>query len=362
VRRLAILCNESAGRVDAIREHSFLLADAIRRQGTGVDVCLRRPGADWSVADDVDLASNSARPFDAAQYEAVVLQYNPFLFGRWGFAPWLPIKLFRWKIGRRARIVLMVHEPYVPMLDWKWVLMGTWQRAQLSATRLAADIVLASIEATTEKLRSKWPSRPTHHLPVGSTLPNSRDDATELRDRLELDSESLVVAVFGTDHPSRLPGLVAGAVNAVAEEVDDVVFFNLGANAAKPRGVRSGVRVYQPGYLSDADVSDCLGVADVFLAPFADGVSSRRSSLMAALQHSLAVVGTDGHLTDGLLRRSGAMRLVPVGRHDLFAQAAVDLATSPAARRTLGESARALYESSFDWPVLARRLLDTLAG
>jgi len=360
VRRLAILCNESLGRIDAIRDHSFLLAEAVRQQGWAVEVCLKRSDAEWSVVNRGEHGESLGGHFDPGEYDAVVVQYNPFLFGKWGFAPWLPMKLWSWKRKSRVRIALMVHEPYVPMLDWKWVLMGTWQRMQLEATRVAADIVFASIEATTDALLSRRPSRPTHHLPVGSMLPDRRDARVDSRDHLKIGRESFVLASLGTDHPSRLIEYIADAVNAVANSVDELVLLNLGANAPGPEGLHAGVRVHRPGFLSDADLSGWLSAADLFLAPFADGVSTRRSSLMAALQHGLPVVGTDGHLTDGVLRRSSALLLAPVDRPDLFAQAAVELAKSPEERLASGRAARALYEATFDWPVLARRLIDAL--
>jgi glycosyltransferase involved in cell wall biosynthesis len=86
-------------------------------------------------------------------------------------------------------------------------------------------------------------------------------------------------------------------------------------------------------------------------------VSSRRTALMAALQHSLPVVGTDGASTDPLLRRANdAMRLVPVGDSESFAWAVSRLALDPGLRAAMGKAARRLYEECFSWPVLARLL------
>ena len=64
--------------------------------------------------------------------DAVLVQYNPFSYGRWGFAPWLVALTWALRLRRREpRIALMVHEPYVPMITWRSTVMGLWQRAQL---------------------------------------------------------------------------------------------------------------------------------------------------------------------------------------------------------------------------------------
>ena len=60
------------------------------------------------------------------------------------------------------------------------------------------------------------------------------------------------------------------------------------------------------------EVSRRLSAADLNLSAFIDGVSTRRGSLMAALQHGVASVGTRGYLTDQmLLNEDGSMARLP---------------------------------------------------
>ncbi|HSX23155.1 MAG TPA: glycosyltransferase, partial [Gaiellaceae bacterium] len=116
-----------------------------------------------------------------------------------------------------------------------------------------------------------------------------------------------------------------------------------------------------PGFLEPAELVRWLSATDVFLAPFTDGVSTRRTTVMAALQQSLAVVGTDGFLTDDILRNAtNAMRLVPAGDSDSFVNAVVELSKRPESRVALGGAGSALYRAEFDWPVAARRVLSVL--
>jgi glycosyltransferase involved in cell wall biosynthesis len=360
VYRVALLCSESPGRIDAIRAYSLRLAAALRgREGISADVYLRTPDGRWS--------SGEAGPVERRDllsglraYDAVVLQYNPFMYGRWGFAPWLPVSLATFRRRSGPKIALMIHEPYVPMIGWRWVLMGTWQRAQLFAIRLLSDVVAVSIETWTADLRALRPRRPTHHLPVGSNLPDRREARNAQRARLEI-GDRIVLATMSSGHPSRRVEYITAAANAVAENCGATVLLNLGAGAPRLDGLAEAVEVHSPGRLTEEDLAAHVATADIFLAPFIDGVSTRRGSMMAALQHGVAVIGTDGRLTDSVLRGAiNAIRLVPIERGDDFADAAVRLAADDEARSKLGQEGRRLYELSFDWPVVAAQLTAVL--
>jgi glycosyltransferase involved in cell wall biosynthesis len=240
--------------------------------------------------------------------------------------------------------------------------MGSWQRAQLEGIRIDADVVFASIDAWAQTLRRRRPSRATFHLPVGSNLPDKLAARAQMRHQLGPAEGSLVLAAFGTANPSRRLDYIVGAANALARLGTPVVVLNLGSDAPKLASLDGRIRLYEPGPLPDDKVASLLAAADIFLAPFVDGVSTRRGSMMAALQQGLPIVGTLGVLTDGALKdEADALRLVPVNRPDAFVEAVLELARDAEERLRVGNAGRALYESSFDWPVLAERLLGLLA-
>jgi glycosyltransferase involved in cell wall biosynthesis len=254
--------------------------------------------------------------------------------------------------------VLNVHEPYVPLTGWRWTLMGAWQRVQLGGLLLAADSACASTEAVAQRLSSRWLRTRLLHVPVGSNLPDMATARSSQRARLGHGDETLVVAVFGTRHPSRLLGYAVAAIHRIAEAGPETAVLNLGAGAPALPGLADSIPVLSPGFLEREDLARHLATVDLFLAPWTDGVSTRRGTLMAALQHGLPVLGTAGPLTGPALRDSGALELTPVGRPDLFARAAQRLAVDRPARLALGRAGRALYASTFDWPVIAGRILE----
>ncbi len=346
-KAIALVCRESHGEIDGIRDYTVQLADALRRF-EGVSAEVLGPGALNGTLVD---------------YDTVVLQYNPFMYGRWGFTPWLPAALLRMRRRHPTlEVALMVHEPYVPMINWRWTLMGIWQRSQLFALRAVADPVFASIDAWTSTLGEMRPRRVVHHLPVGSNLPDRRPYRKEARLGIGGTPETLIVSTFGTAHPARRLEYVTAAVNAIAANGVPTIFLNLGAGAPAFDGVAPSVRVLAPGLQSPPALAEFLSATDLFLAPFADGVSTRRTTIMAALQHGLAVIGTDGPLTDPTFRESDhALRLVPVGREDLFVDAAMKLAARQEERERVGKAARRLYDERFDWPIIAEALLSHLS-
>jgi glycosyltransferase involved in cell wall biosynthesis len=361
--RLALVTQAGIDEINAITEYTSRLTDALRRDGVRADLHLRKNGHRFF------LAANEAEPGrylrrQVEGYDAMVLQYNPFMYGRWGFTPWLPLALLTLRrAARRPVIALMVHEPCVDIVDWRSLLMGLWQRVQLATLVRSSDIVFVSVEAWTPYLRGRRRSTPVIHIPVSSNLPDRRRSRSAERASLGVDPGELVLAAFGTGHPARLTGYIVAAANRLVRSGQQVTLLNLGHGARGLHGLDATVRLHHPGRLPAEVVAARLASADIFLAPYVDGVSSRRTAVMAALQHALPVVGTDGASTDQLFRRAAdALRLQPVGSVESFADSVFGLARDPDLRAAMGRSARRLYEECFDWPVLSAKLFRNLHG
>jgi glycosyltransferase involved in cell wall biosynthesis len=180
--------------------------------------------------------------------------------------------------------------------------------------------------------------------------------------QLNADADTVVIATFTTGIPGRLVSHLAVAIDEVARTGQKVLVLNLGAGAPPLDGATAEpVELIEPGRLPSEELAANLAASDLFLAPFSDGVSTRRTTVMAALQHGVPVVGTSGFLTDSIFRdATNHLRLVPVESSRAFAAAAVQLALNPGERVALGLAGRELYERSFDWPVIANELLTRL--
>jgi hypothetical protein len=102
---------------------------------------------------------------------------------------------------------------------------------------------------------------------------------------------------------------------------------------------------------------------DLFLAPFADGISGRRGSVVAAFQHGLPVCSTVRKHTDRFLRyfSSPALSLTAGGSKALFAEEAVRMAERLQLCPDLGRELADLHDRHFAWPVIAEQMLMGLA-
>ena len=293
----------------------------------------------------------------------LVAQYNPFSYGRRGFAPRLPLAL---RACRRAspgtRLAVMFHEMHVPFAGPKQAVLWGWQRPQFAAAAALAEVAFFSIEAWTEGYRRRHPGRRAVHLPVGSNVPRADADRAAVRAESGVAEDEPALGLFGTAHVSRLLPLVDAALAAAGKERPGAALLYVGPHGAAVRAAVRG-RVIDAGRLPAAEVSRRFAALDVALAPFRDGVSTRRTSLMTGLQHGVATVGTDGFLTDRVLSEADgrALALTPPAPAP-FAAAVAGLLGDDARRAGIGAAGRALYESAFDWPVIARRLTAELAA
>jgi glycosyltransferase involved in cell wall biosynthesis len=325
--------------VDAIDQYSRRLADAMREEGSEVryvpdgvsPLLVARDDPDW-----------------------ILLEYNPFSYGRAGIAPRLVRDVCALRRRSRARIVLMVHEAWIGIRDPKSLLVGVWQRAQLRSLLRLADVVVTSTEALARELGAR-----AVHVPVAANVMPVDTTPEAAREHLGL-SGRLVVTLFGRGNPARVLDYAEAAIAALADTHgrERIAVLNLGADAPPVR-VPDGVDLRAPGVVDVDQLSTHLCASHIVLLPFDDGLSTRRTTLMAALAHGRPVLGLSGRSTDSVLfdaARDGAVALSAAGDRNAFVRAAVEVSADPERLRAIGKRGRRLYAERFDWPVIARRL------
>jgi glycosyltransferase involved in cell wall biosynthesis len=293
----------------------------------------------------------------------LILQFNQFSYGKWGLNPFLPLTLG--KIRKRVpgtRIAVMFHEDFVPPINWKFAIMRVWQKWQFKQLGRLAHVVMFSIDPWARKYRDWFPNKPVLHLPVGSNLTRIDITREDARQRLEIPRGKIVLGIFGAVNRTRNLPWLSAAIGTLRRSKLDTMILYIGADGAVVRELAAGIPVIAEGPLPADEVSRRLSAVDVFLAPFEDGVSTRRGTLMAALQHGLAIVGTKVPLTDDLLAcEDGRSFLLADSRSiEAYSQCVRSLLADSSLRLRLGQNANALFDRHFTWSSISGRLLKAL--
>jgi len=101
------------------------------------------------------------------------------------------------------------------------------------------------------------------------------------------------------------------------------------------------------GYVEASELGRYLEACDIFVQPYPDGITSRRTSAMACLSSGRPVVTTSGHLTEPLWAESRAVAMARASDVAGFVALVSDLLANDQRRRELGERGRRLCDTQF---------------
>lgn len=298
---------------------------------------------------------------------AIVWQYVPHMYGRGGVNHALPQAMANLRRSGRRQF-LIAHEiaaPYfwLPNRWWyAWSHRRQWRNIipSMEGIAISTEAWLVDWRQRIPELGPKaWLSPSPSHI---SESPISEDARRAWRaSQGWAGSDMKVMASFGSLGTSRLFDWVEGAWRHACEKE--------GIRACLAVvGAQTDYRPPQPlanqfrslGYLPEEQVSGLLQCADLLLFPFIDGVSERRTSVMAGLAHGRPVLTTIGHNTGPRLRGSDGFKAVAATQPEAFAVAASELLKDPTGANALGRRARVLYDEQFDWRIVIHRLTERL--
>jgi glycosyltransferase involved in cell wall biosynthesis len=285
----------------------------------------------------------------------VLVHWVPHGYGRRSLNVPLALWLALRGIRHRDRIDLLVHEPF---LAWSWrpipLAVAVVHRAMLWLVARGAERVWVSIPAWVPLVKRYAPSRvPVRWLPMPAPLAVVDDAArvAGLRRGLAPTGERLVGHFSG--HSPLITNLLGPAIEAVLRN-DSVRIVLIGRGSTEYldrflacRPHLAG-RIQATGTVDPTTVSLHLQACDVMLQPYPDGVSARRTTVVASLAHGAAVVTNEGILSEPLWREGLAVDLASRPDPDQLAARTLALLSEPVRRTALGTRARRLYHQVFD--------------
>jgi glycosyltransferase involved in cell wall biosynthesis len=350
------------------------LADGLARRGASVDV--------WSPAparkDTAQRANVHELPngFDADARRTIesrlselsdpilLVQYVPLALGRTRFV--------RWLTGCPAELWVMFHEIGYPIvlhqsLRHRALGVGTHLLARHLVRR--ADRLLISIPAWEPVLG--WLGRarqPPVWLPIPSDIPSQTSNVlrADILRSYGLEPKRSVVGLFsafGAQMAALQRAVLVGLL--AADPTLQVLLIGRDSDGFRKSLLvdRSddAARVRATGRLEPSGVAEAIRAADVLVMPFAEGVSTRRTSVMAGLSLARAVVTTEGWATESLWRRERCVGLCP-NDADAIGREVLRLLHDDVERTRLGERARQVYEGRFTLGHVLDRLQELAAS
>jgi hypothetical protein len=293
----------------------------------------------------------------------ILLHYVPQMFG------WRGMNVaFCWLMAQRrpAKLWTMFHELYMPFgwrVPLRHQLLGLVQRLMVMLLLRSSFKVLVTIPRW-GRLLQRWTPRtlrpvlapiPSNILPGVPQDPQVLAVLGSLRAWLDFGPGSPIVGHFGSfgDAISKFLSLSIPLVLA-SPPYPAMLLIGYGATdfaaTIKPRlAPEHAARVYSIDAAPGADIAALIGLCQVMMQPYPDGVTTRRSTMMACLSLNRAVVTNLGPLSDPLWAESRATRLVPPHAPLAMARAVSQLLLDGKACSDLGKRGLDLYQSRFSW-------------
>ena len=234
--------------------------------------------------------------------------------------------------------------------------MAVVNRAMAWAIAGAADRVLVSIPGWGHLLVQICPrARPAEWLPVPCNVATAADPGVvaAARSRYAPDPAAPLVGHFGT-FGRLITDLLEPAVVGLLRTDPRARILLIGRGSERYHSQIGAShpdlagRVTGTGELPPAEVAAHLRACDLLLQPYPDGVSSRRTSVMAGLANRVPVVTNLGALSEPLWAASTGATVVPGPDPAALAAAAVEVLALPSeSRLALGARGAELYRSEF---------------
>jgi glycosyltransferase involved in cell wall biosynthesis len=344
VKTWHILAPEYPPRCGGVGDYSALVGDGLLAAGDRVTVW--HPG----VLPDRFGAGSRRAIASALRLDPGILlvQYVPSAFGLRG----MNVPFCRWlahlsQTGADVRV--MFHEPFFYFgLQRPWRNLLALVQRRMAATLLrSASRVYYSTESWRPLLEPYGPHSPVEVLPVPATIPVDVPDQAVARFSARFSGAPLI-GHFGT-YGDHVAGELARIVPPLLERLTQARMLLVGRGAAIFAGQLGAGTRFRVDVLREQDglsVAAALRACDLLVQPFPDGVTTRRTTMMAALSSARPVVTTSGKLTEPVWKGT-AVVMAPAGQPERFVDEVERLAMDAVRRESVGRQGRQLYDERF---------------
>lgn len=252
----------------------------------------------------------------------------------------------------------MFHEPYF-YFTWRRParnLLAIVQRVMAIALLESSHVVYVSTPTWQRYLDPyMWfGRRAAVWLPIPATVPRveAADEVARIRHNLLPAGCTLIVGHFGT-YAETVGPAVASVLERLLMARPDLVALCLGLNSDRFVAAMSDARpvvrgrLLAGGFMSSEELSLHLQACDLFVQPYPDGVTVRRTSAMGILANGAPMVTTRGALTEAIWTEQPGAALAPAADRVAVVDLALRLLNDRARRRLLAAQGQQLYAAQF---------------
>jgi glycosyltransferase involved in cell wall biosynthesis len=255
-------------------------------------------------------------------------------------------------------IDLMIHEPFLSFKEGSLAqdAAAMVHRLMMVILLRAARRVWVSIPAWKDRIQPYLLGRrvPIVWLPIPTNIPVKKNPqlASEARQRFSPQGE-VIIGHFGT-YGRGVSALLNEVLPPLLLGKPDRRLLLMGLNSEEfkqkltLRFPELSSQMVATGSVEPDSLSFTLAACDVLIQPYPDGVSSRRTTVMAALAHGIPTVTTFGHLSEEIWPESQAVALAPATKPDAVVAAVESVLSSQEVQKTLTEQGPIVYKSKFD--------------
>ncbi len=287
--------------------------------------------------------------------DSILIQYVPHAYGfkamNVGFCLWVKFLCLR-------PLDVMFHEvnfPYGPGLPLKYQIMGRIHMVMAWLLGSSSRQIYLSIPQWKNRLKQVisfdtnpiWLPIPSN---VGESIPS--DESKQVRLELNIREDQILLGHFGT-YGESITRLLEKIIPKILNQHAEIRMLLMGRNSQQftnefqNKYPDCAHQLLATGGLSSEKMLAHLSACDLLLQPYPDGVSSRRTSVMASLAIGKTVISNTGPLTESIWHEYPIVELVNGTDPDVWHTRIESLLADPSRIQSIGQQAKEAYQQFF---------------
>jgi len=297
------------------------------------------------------------------------IQISHFAYSKRGINLWIYLMPLFLRLFSSTKIVSTVHEPFIPFyLSFKLILLSIFQRITIFFACNFSHRVVVVAERWRNVLKRAGVFKKIEFIPVGANIPYrefSNEEKLKIRKTLGANENSYIIGSFGTLHVSKNFQWILDALKNLNEKGFEYRFIWIGGNLKDEKigQLKKEINTFGlddkiifTGYLESEEIQRFLSIVDIFIAPYIDGVSGRRTTVITAMQYGLPIVTTKSEFTERIFLDGVNIKLVDKDADSYnFSQNIQLLLIDIELRHKISEGAVRTYREKFCWDIIAEK-------